>query len=268
MSDENDEPKNDETTATDEPKTDENAAAEERKKKEEEADETMRKLEEGDDVPTDPSDWPSGAAKYRTFGVNEDEPFGEGLSAKLGPGDVKRDSDGSVEIKGEKVDNPDDHRGEPIKGGPTDPDRTKLPWEKRMEEKHEERDEDHTPGEDEEGDQDAAEAAKKRDEKATQTMRDLEEGDPPKDPADWPSDAAKYKTYGVDEDEAYGEGLTEKLGPSDVKRFSDGSVEVKGEMVDNPDDYKGDPVPGGPTDPNSPALAGEERKKEEGGSQG
>lgn len=249
----------------DEPKTDETAAAEERKQKEEEADETMRKLEEGD-APTDPADWPSGAAKYRTYGVNEDEPYGEGLSAKLGPSDVKRFSDGSVEIGGEKVDNPDDHRAEPIKGGPTDPDRTKLPWEKRMEAKHEERDDDHTPGEDEESGQDAAQAAKERDEKATQTMRDLEEGDAPKDPADWPSDAAKYKTYGVDEDEPYGEGLTGKLGPSDVKRHEDGSIEIKGEKVDNPDDYKGEPVPGGPTDPNSPALAGEEREKKPGGS--
>jgi hypothetical protein len=146
MSDENDEPK------TDEPKTDENAAAEERKKKEEEADETMRELEEGDDVPTDPSDWPSGAAKYRTFGVNEDEPFGEGLSAKLGPSDVKRNSDGSVEIQGEEVDNPDDHRGEPIKGGPTDPDAPELPGERRKREKLERQGEEGSGQQEEESD--------------------------------------------------------------------------------------------------------------------
>jgi hypothetical protein len=28
-------------------------------------------------------------------------------------------------------------------------------------------------------------------------------------------------------------------------------------MVDNPKDYKGTPIPGGPTDPNTPQLAGE-----------
>jgi hypothetical protein len=38
---------------------------------------------------------------------------------------------------------------------------------------------------------------------------------------------------------------------------------VKGEKVDNPDDYKGDPIPGGPTDPEARALAGE-RKKDDG----
>jgi hypothetical protein len=242
----------------DEGKTDENAAAEQRKKQEQEADETMRKLEEGD-APTDPADWPSGAAKYRTYGVNEDEPYGEGLSAKLGPSDVKRHSDGSVEIGGEKVDNPDEHRAEPIKGGPTDPDRTKLPWEERMEAKHAESESGESPGQSDDEGKDAGELAKERDEKATQTMRDLEEGDAPKDPSDWPSDAAKYKTYGVDEDEPYGEGLTGKLGPADVKRNSDGSVEIGGEKVDNPDDHKGDPIPGGPTDPNSPAIAGEDR---------
>ena len=26
-------------------------------------------------------------------------------------------------------------------------------------------------------------------------------------------------------------------------------MEIEGEKVDNPDDYKGDPIPGGPTDP-------------------
>ena len=37
---------------------------------------------------------------------------------------------------------------------------------------------------------------------------------------------------------------------------------MKGEKVDNPDDYKGEPIPGGPTDPEAPALFGEEKQDE------
>ena len=36
------------------------------------------------------------------------------------------------------------------------------------------------------------------------------------------------------------------------------SVSVGGEKVDNPEDFKGDPIPGGPTDPNAPKLRGED----------
>jgi hypothetical protein len=39
-------------------------------------------------------------------------------------------------------------------------------------------------------------------------------------------------------------------------------VTVQGEADDDPDEYKGEPVPGGPTDPESPELAGERRKRE------
>ena len=31
----------------------------------------------------------------------------------------------------------------------------------------------------------------------------------------------------------------------------------EGEKVDNPEEYKGDPIPGGPTDPDAPKVAGE-----------
>lgn len=32
---------------------------------------------------------------------------------------------------------------------------------------------------------------------------------------------------------------------------------MDGEEVDNPDDYKGDPIPGGPTDPDSAPMPGD-----------
>jgi hypothetical protein len=99
------------------------ASAEElaRKKEEEteEAKEQIKELEDGE-LPSDLSEWPGGAAKYETFG-SDDDAYGEGATAKLGPPDLKRHKDGSVEVDGEKVDNPDDYKGEPIKGGlPTD----------------------------------------------------------------------------------------------------------------------------------------------------
>ena len=50
----------------------------------------------------------------------------------------------------------------------------------------------------------------------------------------------------------YEEGPEKKLGPSGVRHHEDGSVSIDGEKVDNPDEYKGDPIPGGPTDPNAP----------------
>ena len=78
------------------------------------------------------------------------------------------------------------------------------------------------------------------------------EDDPPKNLEDWPDGAAKYKTLGGPEgDSGYEEGPTSKLGESGVRHHEDGTVTVAGEKVDNPDDYKGDPIPGGPTDPNA-----------------
>ena len=93
-----------------------------------------------------------------------------------------------------------------------------------------------------------------------ETMEELEEGDPPKRPEDWPTDESKYLTYGGREGEhSYDEGPEEKMGPSEVRHHEDGTVTVHGEKVDNPDDYKGDPIPGGPTDPDAPALPGEDK---------
>ena len=78
------------------------------------------------------------------------------------------------------------------------------------------------------------------------------EDDPPKDLEDWPDGDAKYKTLGGPEgDSGYDDGPTANLGESDVRHHEDGTVTVGGEEVDNPDDYKGEPIPGGPTDPNA-----------------
>jgi hypothetical protein len=93
-------------------------------------------------------------------------------------------------------------------------------------------------------------------------IKDLEE-DPPSKLEDWPDDEAKYRTLGGPEgDKTYDEGPTANLGPSDLRHHEDGSVTIGGEKVDNPEDYKGDPIPGGPTDPNAPELPGERKKRE------
>jgi hypothetical protein len=91
-------------------------------------------------------------------------------------------------------------------------------------------------------------------EESTAKVEALED-DPPKDLADWPDDKAKYKTFGGEGN--YDDGPTTKLGPSGLRRHEDGSVSINGEKVDNPDDYKGEPIPGGPTDPDTPKISGE-----------
>ena len=97
---------------------------------------------------------------------------------------------------------------------------------------------------------------------AKEEMSELEEGDPPKDLADWPGGKAKYLTYGGgDGGEGYDDGATQKLGPSSLRHHEDGSVTIEGEEVDDPDEYKSDPIPGGPSDPDAPpdpAMVGEE----------
>lgn len=110
----------------------------------------------------------------------------------------------------------------------------------------------------------AQEAESERDE-AKEKMKKLEESDPPEKLEDWPGDEAKYQTFGGPEGpHSYHEGPEEKLGPSDVRHHEDGSVSVAGEKVDDPEEYKGDPIPGGPTDPNAPDLAGEREKEKRG----
>ena len=92
--------------------------------------------------------------------------------------------------------------------------------------------------------QDLARKKEKESEEAQEEMRNLEKGDLPSDLSEWPSGPAKYETFGAD-DAAYGDGATEKLGPPNLERHSDGSVSIEGEKVDNPDDYKGEPIAGG-----------------------
>jgi hypothetical protein len=90
-------------------------------------------------------------------------------------------------------------------------------------------------------------------------IADLED-DPPKRLEDWPDDERKYETLGGPEGEAgYDEGPTRNLGPSGVVHHEDGSVTIDGEPVDDPSKFKGDPIPGGPTDPDAPADPDTER---------
>ena len=132
-----------------------------------------------------------------------------------------------------------------------------------MEEETEERTDDQQAEEDPEApaaatdDENGATDDEKADQKAVDEVASLE-GDPPQNLEDWPDGAAKYKTFGgPDGDQSWDEGPTSELGDSDVRHNEDGSVSVKGEKVDNPDEYKGDPIPGGPTDPNAAKVSGE-----------
>ena len=42
------------------------------------------------------------------------------MTAKLGPANLARFTDGSIAIDGKKVDNPQDYKGKPLADGPTD----------------------------------------------------------------------------------------------------------------------------------------------------
>src|SRR5256714_7551680 len=103
-----------------------------------------------------------------------------------------------------------------------------------------------------EGEQDEVAKARKaaeEEEKAKEKVKELEE-DPPEKLEDWPDDKAKYETFGGAEgNEGYEESVTSKVGPSSLRYREDGGVEIEGEEVDDPDEYKADPIPGGPTDP-------------------
>lgn len=118
-------------------------------------------------------------------------------------------------------------------------------------------------------DDDAAQKAQEAEEKheaAKAKMEEIEK-DPPEKLEDWPDDEAKYQTFGGPEDgeSTYDEKHEEALGEHSVRHHEDGSVEVKGEEADNPDEYKSDPIPGGPTDPDAPALSGEDKRTGESG---
>jgi hypothetical protein len=116
---------------------------------------------------------------------------------------------------------------------------------------------DDAQGSSDDGEKNEAQKAQEKEEEREQArdkVKELEEGDPPADLEDWPDDAAKYETFGGPEGEhGYHEGQEEeKLGPSSLRHTEDGGVKIEGDEVDDPDDYKGDPIPGGPTDPDAP----------------
>lgn len=92
-------------------------------KENEDAREEMTRLEEADEVPSDLKEWPEGRAKHLTFGSAGDEAYGEGATGKLGPATVEHHEDGSVSVDGEKVDDPESYKGEPI----PDPRETSIP---------------------------------------------------------------------------------------------------------------------------------------------
>ena len=116
----------------------------------------------------------------------------------------------------------------------------------------------------EERDENSERASVDADKAAEEKVAALED-DPPKNLEDWPDDQAKYKTFGgPDGETGYDEGPTANLGSSNVRHHEDGSVTVDGEKVDDPEEYKGDPIPGGPTDPNTPKISGEQDLTNEG----
>ena len=102
-------------------------------------------------------------------------------------------------------------------------------------------------------------------EQAREEVKQLEE-DPPQNLEDWPDGKAKYETFGGKEgDHAYNEGPEKNLGPDSLRHHEDGSVTVRGEEADDPDEYKSDPIPGGPTDPDAPDEPGEHGSPRQGG---
>jgi hypothetical protein len=111
---------------------------------------------------------------------------------------------------------------------------------------------------------DKAQEAEERHERAKAKMEEIEK-DPPEKLEDWPDDEAKYETFGGSEsgESTYDEHHEEALGAHSVRHHEDGSVEVKGEKVDDPDEFKGEPIPGGPTDPDAPAVSGEDKDAED-----
>jgi hypothetical protein len=91
-------------------------AAQEQEKEVEEAKQQLHDLEEGD-PPENLDDWPSGRAKYLTYGGPEGTAgYDEGPTAKLGPSSLEHHEDGKVTIEGEEVDNPDEYKSdEPVR---------------------------------------------------------------------------------------------------------------------------------------------------------
>ena len=95
--------------------------------------------------------------------------------------------------------------------------------------------------------------------KAREKVKELED-DPPKDLKEWPDDEAKYVTFGGGEgDHGYDEGPEKNLGPSSTRRFEDGSIEVEGEKVENPEERKMPSIRGESDHPADHAEDGEDK---------
>jgi hypothetical protein len=114
-----------------------------------------------------------------------------------------------------------------------------------------------------EEDMSASEKAQKEEEEreeAKEKMEKFEKEGAPDNIEDWPTDKAKYETFGGPEGEhSYAEGPEEEqLGPSSLRHHEDGKVSIAGEEVDDPDEYKSDPIPGGPTDESTEDAPGED----------
>jgi len=108
------------------------------------------------------------------------------------------------------------------------------------------------------------------DEARAQVMK-LEKDGPPAKLVDWPTGKAMFLTFGGAEgDSGYADGEAHQLGPSSLRHFPDGSVQIRGEVVDNPKDYRRDQSVtdeaaeigmdkgGGSDDEGSPSEGGEE----------
>jgi hypothetical protein len=82
----------------------------------EEAKQELSALEEGD-PPEDLEDWPSGRAKYLTYGGPEGTAgYDEGPTRKLGPSSLEHHEDGRVTIDGDEVDDPGEFKSdEPVR---------------------------------------------------------------------------------------------------------------------------------------------------------
>jgi hypothetical protein len=129
-----------------------------------------------------------------------------------------------------------------------------------------EQEEERAEGTDDRSDESKKAQAKQEErDAAKEKMEEIEE-DPPDKLEDWPDDAAKYETFGGAEgDHSYEEGPETKLGPSSLRHHEDGTVTIEGEEVDDADQYKGEPIPGGPTDEDAPQdLTTQKIRKDQG----
>jgi hypothetical protein len=93
-------------------------AAQQQEQDVEQAKEELHELEQGE-PPEKLEDWPDGKAKYLTYGGPEGSAgYDEGPTSKLGPSSLEHHEDGSVSIEGEKVDDPESYKSDPIPGAP------------------------------------------------------------------------------------------------------------------------------------------------------